>query len=101
MDYSCSFKFREESTVNAYLIRYWQLASNTFHPVKLTDKGLRFSFRTDEFPEQAASCIRKQKRAIICINDYESLQAFEEFKARINAAFEEILPKRSAFEKQA
>lgn len=101
MDQSCQYRFRNESTVNAYLIRYWQLASNNFYPVKLKDKGHRFSFRTNKFPEKAASFIRNQEKAIICVNDYESLNAFEEFKARINTAFEEILPERSAFEKES
>ncbi len=98
MDRSCVPKFREEASVNAYLIRYWQLASNNFYPVKLKDRGMRFSFRTDEFPEEARSFILNQKKPLVCLNDYETLQAFEEFKRKINEAFEALLPEKSSFE---
>lgn len=98
MHRSCQPKFRDETTVNAYLIRYWQLASNNFSPVRLKNRGERFSFRTDEFPEEARDFIRNQEKPLLCLNDYETLSAFEEFKGKINAAFDAILPDNSDFE---
>ena len=39
---------------------------------------------------------------MICLNDVDEYdhQEFEQLKTRINQAFDEILPERSAFEKQ-
>ena len=98
MHKACRFKFRNEQTVNIYLMRYWQLASNDFYPTKMKNRGERFSFRTDEFPDEVLSFITAQKKPLLCLNDYETLNAFEEFKTKINGALASIFPNKSKFE---
>ena len=89
----CANRFRDYgSDVNQWLMRYWQFANGAFVPAS-PKRGRCF---TDFCPE-AAETIRTQACDLICINDSHE-QHFEESKAQLLAAFESILPGKSAFE---
>ena len=79
-----------------WLVRYWQLASGSFHPYNYNKDGRYFSLR-DENISSVVDCIRNQKASLICLNDYPT-DRFEENKYSIASAFEEILPDKSSFE---
>lgn len=94
---SCT-RFREEVILNPYFFRYWQFASNRFHPVKL--KG---SLKLRTTRGELKSIIRSLKDNSIkslCINDTAqcSDEDFEEIKKAIHAAFLEKFPEKSSFE---
>jgi hypothetical protein len=99
LDKACRHTFRNESTVNIYLQRYWELASNNFHPINLKKLGMTFRIR-EELPPGTIDFLRNQKKPIVCLNDYNTLpkKEFLRAKEQINAAFEEILPEKSDFE---
>lgn len=98
MDQACRNAFRNYSTVNQYVQRYWQLASNEFHPVNLNERGKTWHLR-EERVEKAAEFIRNQEKPMVCINDHkEMLATFTVAKAKINSAFDAILPDKSTFE---
>lgn len=98
LDRSCRQTFRIYDTVNQYLQRYWNLASNNFHPSPA--KGRFFRLDNKKILSQATTYIKNQKKPTICINDSDVLSEteFQFMKKEIKAAFEEILPEKSSFE---
>jgi hypothetical protein len=98
LDEACSYALRNESTVNIYLQRYWELASNNFYPINLRKLGKKFAFNGQKGPTKAVKFLRKQKKPMVCLNDYESLSDHRIIKDKVNKAFQEILPEKSRFE---
>ncbi len=96
LEKTCCSRFREIHNVNQYLFRYWQLVSGTFVPVNVL-KDSRYFLLEDSNVEAISQFIRKQHKAIICLNDGE-LSDFEGAKRKINDAFGVILPEKSSFE---
>lgn len=93
-----SHKFRDSSDYTQWLMRYWQLASNNFVP-RTINFGESFSLQKDESIDRCVEHIRNQKTKIVCVNDNELLEDFPTSKKRINAALENLLFKKSKFEK--
>ena len=97
LDVSSRNQFRNgESDLNHYLIRYWQLCTGEFYPRKST--GKYYAVNINNYKE-IAEAIRKQKWHTIVLNENCTPEEFEVIKAEINAAFKEILPEKSSFEK--
>ena len=97
LDISSRNQFRNgESDINHYLIRYWQLCTGEFCPRKST--GKYFAVNMQNYKE-VADAIRKQKWHTVVLNENCTPEEFEIIKAEINAAFDEILPDKSSFEK--
>lgn len=90
-------RFRDYDTVNNYVQRYWNLASNEFHPFNFKKLGSRFQVKDNNYKE-ATRFIDIQKKPIICVNDDESLENFKTVKDNINRAFENLLSSKSKFE---
>lgn len=90
-------KFRNYFTVNLSLQRYWELATNNFHPVDKRKWGKVFELVWMK-PEDAARFIKNQGKPIVCVNDHANMENYEEAKRIINNAFEKILPEKSTFE---
>ena len=90
-------KFRNYGNVAPWVLRYWQLASNTFSPYPVQKSGQYYLINDSNISEVTTS-ILQQKKKIICINDSDEITDFEEAKNRIRSAFEKILPKKSSFE---
>ena len=91
-------KFRQPTDVNQWLVRYWQLAENTFHPYSMKNRILYDV--SPENMEEVANAIRRQRYDIISINDNPllSYEGFLQTKETINAALNDVLPNKSPFE---
>ena len=96
LEQTCLTKFRTYGNVTHWLVRYWQLASGSFHPYNYNKDGRYFSLRDENIPS-VVDCIRNQKVSLICLNDYPT-DRFDENKNSVVGAFEEILPEKSNFE---
>jgi hypothetical protein len=99
LDRTCRNKARSASDVNHWLMRYWQLAEGDFMP---SNHRNRIIFNLNEKNvERAVKAIRLQGHDMICLNDHETLDdaCVSEIQRKVSAAFEQILPDKSAFEK--
>lgn len=93
---TCLHKFRDPRDVNHWLVRYWQLASNQFLP-RPVEGRLYVPLKNDLTP--AVKAITGGRHCMVCLNDREGIDDFEGAKATIRAAFERVLPEKSAFER--
>jgi len=96
LDATARSKFRSIADVNAWIMRYEQLASGNFYPNGYSDTHT--DMITDSNAEQIAHYITKQKYTLFCINDNNDIADFEKTKSIINSALEKILPEKSSFE---
>ena len=97
LDEVCSQKFRNNYTsVNHFIMQYWQLATNKFIP-RTIKFGKLFDLKDDT--QEIVNIIRNQKYKSICINDNNKIKNIIKIKQDINEAFETILPNKSNFEK--
>ena len=94
LEKTCSHRFRDNSDVNQYIFRYWQLASGNFVPDRL--KGEYFLVGSDN--RKILDYINNSKGKMICINDNEFSGDFDSEKAKINNALNKKFPDRSSFE---
>lgn len=65
MNLSCS-RFREDLSLNPYIIRYWQLAQNKFHPKKFSSKKVNLSLDNIDIIKGS---LKSKKFKSICLND--------------------------------
>ena len=100
LDATCACKFRSFFNVNQYLFRYWQIAQGRFAPVNMHSVRQRFDLDVDDAGDIAKAICEKKYKAI-CINEdeNENLDVFENIQKKLVAAFEQILPQKSTFEK--
>ena len=91
---TCSHRFRDNSDVNQYIFRYWQLASGNFVPS--TVKGQYFLVGLNN--SKILNYIFKRKGKMICINDAEFTGDFDVVKKQINKALDTVFPEKSSFE---
>ncbi len=97
LDSTCSRKVRSDNDVNQYIYVDYQYVNGRFIPINW-DKKRRLFRLTDGRVKLVARTIKKQRYAMICINDVEELN-FDTAKVIINDAFETLLPDKSMFEK--
>ena len=90
-------KFRKYGDIAPWLIRYWQLTSNSFSPLNPYKDGV-FYLLEDNNISEVVNCILRQRKRIICLNDSEQIASFDEAWKRIVDAFKIILPDKSSFE---
>ena len=95
----CKNKFRQNTDVNQWLVRYWQLAENKFAPYNKMKRRKMFAPSLSNCDEIITSIIQ-QKYDIISINDNPLLSNtdFMAIKPRINEALNSLLPDKSNFE---
>lgn len=98
LDESCS-RFRSDASLNQYIIRYWQFASNRFYPVK--KKGLAYHHYDKGIVDDLIKNLKEEHFQSICINDtpYCEEEDFRYVSEKIRNAFEEKFPRSSIFEK--
>lgn len=96
IDATCKNKFRTKDDVTSYCVRNWQIFSGEFYPKKPIGKA--FMTASLDYNTEAVECIKKQKHKIVCLNDTENENNFEEHKNMLIDAFESILPEKSSFE---
>lgn len=95
---TCESKFRTDSCVNQWLVRYWQLCTGDFIPRKTL--GRSYAVNAHNCGE-IAEIIREQKQQMVCLNETCRAGEFDMVRHKINAAFQTLLPSRSSFEKQS
>lgn len=66
LDQSCS-RFRLETNLNQFLIRYWQLASNRFYPLRR--KGLAYERYNKDILTDLQKVLLEERTNSVCIND--------------------------------
>lgn len=91
-----SHKFRSKDDVNQYILKNWQFCKGNFIPSKLDFKFVKI--KSDY--KNVCKMIENQKHKIICINDVEGIENFEEIKENLIKSFEKVLPEKSTFEKK-
>lgn len=91
-----SNRFRTNEDVNQWLALWWQVAEGSFSPF-MTDNIVEDC--TENSADRLCRLISGQKHDMICINDPSEDITFDLLSAKLKAAFETILPKKSSFEK--
>ncbi len=97
MTKSCT-RFREDDTINSYIFRYWQLASNRFVPNKR--KGAFFFIIKKEIVDKIEKALYNPTIKSICFND-DALCKEEDFNSistHLEKLLEKKLPQKSSFE---
>ena len=94
----CLNKFRQNTDVNQWLVRYWQLAENRFSPYSMKQRQV-YRVSMQNVDDIVAAIINRQYD-IITVNDSPRLShaEFLQVRQRINQALERLLPRKSMFE---
>jgi len=88
-------RFRSETDVNQYLVRYWQLCKGDFVPRRTLGKS---HLVTADNYLNIADDIRNQRYQMISLNEDCSAEELLKIKEVLGQAFEFILPDKSVFE---
>ena len=98
LDKSCS-RFRQDTNLNQYLIRYWQLASNKFYPLRKI--GLAYEYYNKEILIDLQKVLLEERTNSVCVNDnsYCSEEEFQFISKTIRDCLEQKFPNISIFEK--
>lgn len=96
LDKTCCDRFRTESNVNQWLMKYWQLCTGKY-AVRSDSVGEVFHIEEKNFGD-LCKALSTQKYKMICINDTPRTIDFEAKKQKVLEIFESILPEKSAFE---
>lgn len=94
---TCS-QFREDVSLNPYIVRYWQFATNMFHPVR--NNFGRYMTISVKSLKQIGSALCSKKIHSLCLNDTTQVQDedFDECRTFLHRAFEAKFPHKSTFE---
>ena len=98
LEQTSSSRFRTDGCVNHWLACAWNMIMGRFYPSNEKDKG-EFTTLNDECLAHAFDVIRRQLQPQICLNDAGGTPDVERCSREIAKAFEELLPKKSSFEK--
>lgn len=93
---AASHRFRDRNDVSHWLMKEWQICKGEFVP-RSHKWGMRFELGREN--EEIFRSIRNHTYPVICINDSDISVSFEEIRDRLQGAFSEILPDRSAYER--
>lgn len=95
LNLTCSNKFRSNSDITDWVIRYMQLCDGNFINRK-SSFGMYYEINNSN--EKLINHIIKQKSKLICINDVINVDDVEEITDSLIKGFEKILPNKSNFE---
>ena len=94
----CLNKFRQDTDVNQWLVRYWQLAENRFSPYSMKRRQIyRVSMQN---VDEIVAAITNRQYDIISVNDSPRLShaEFLQVRQQVNQALDSLLPRKSSFE---
>lgn len=97
LDSTCRNKFRTAADVNQWLCLWWQVAGGNFSPCVIDNLVDSIS---EESIDTLCRTIEQQTHDYICLNDPDQAVDFETLSARLQGAFEKLLPHKSLFEKE-
>lgn len=89
-------RFRSESDVSQYLVRYWQLCEGLFYPRKT--KGKPFTV-TVQNCNAIAKGIRERQWQMVSLSESGTADEFSIIKEKINSALNEVYSEKCSFEK--
>ena len=91
-------QFRQDSSLNPYIIRYWQFATNRFYHMR-KNYGKYFAIGIDS-KEKIRSALFSSKLKSICLNDSAlcSDESCVDYKKMLHDTFEIKFPNKSSFE---
>lgn len=89
-------RFRSLLDYNQYLFRYEQLATGQFVPA--SGRDTRLELLGEENIEDVCRFVRAQKYSMFCLNDSNEIRDFDAVRNKLNAALQDILPEKSAYE---
>ena len=92
-----SHRFRDITDVNQYMFRFWQFMTGRFHPANIVKGTCRYTL-SDRDADKLAAAIKAQKSDILVMADSEKVSDFNALVAKVNTAFDTILPEKSSFE---
>lgn len=93
---TCSHRFRDIRDVSQCVFKFYQLMTGSFAPYNKLKNGHYFSIGSQT--DKLCGVIRSQKYKMLCLNDTD-VTDFDGCKQALNAAFEDMLPKKSSFER--
>ena len=96
LDSGSKNRFRDDTDINEYLVRYWTLCEGNFIPRKTLGKS--FGVTMDNYKE-LAEIVANASEPTVCLNELCSPEDFLVIRDEIQKAFEKILPDKSSFEK--
>lgn len=94
MRQTCEHRFRNSTDVVQHMFKAWQLCSGEFMPRKTLCKG--YGLFNDK--EKIRDHIVNQRLPMICVNDENGFENFEQVKNELISWFDQILPEKSKFE---
>lgn len=94
---TCMNKCRSKEDISTYCVRDWQIFSGDFYPKRPI--GRYFHTASMTYSDEALNYLSRRKGKIICLNDTEDEQNFEQHKKLILETFEKLFPDKSTFEK--
>lgn len=100
LEETSAHKFRSLTDYTQWLFRYWQLVTGKFYPINVYRSSVYYPINEKTLPK-IEDVILHQKRQIVVLNEETKgiSVPFEECQKRIHAAFQQILPQKSSFEK--
>ncbi len=93
---TCLNKTRTRQNITSWVARTWQLLSGDFYPKKPIGKAFNTSYMN--YNNDALEYLSRQKGKVICLNDSEDEENFEQHKQAIICEFEKLFPEKSSFE---
>lgn len=97
LDATCRHRLRTLTNISDYLVRYDLLCRGEFHPIGFGD--CRLLTLEDATLEGICRDIEQQKFRMLCLNDSERIADFDASSERLCRAFEQIVPKKSSYER--
>lgn len=92
---TCRDRFRTAENVNQWVCLWWQIASGSFEPCV---HSCSVMWIIDGDIKNIENSIIDQRYAMVCLNDPDVEIQVEQLAVRVNAAFQKLLPKKSAYE---
>lgn len=97
LDATCRDRFRSKLNCNQWVMKYWQLAQGICVP-RSTKIGHCFHLDDEKVFSDAKSAVSGGRYKLICLNDTDKTDNFEEKKKEFIRCFEKLLPDKSNFE---
>ena len=91
-----SHRFRSPLDYTQELFRTWQICKSDFESYNTYKDTKMFPLLFKS--EKAIKAIKDQSYSLVCINDNEHMRNYEQTMAKVEQAFESILPEKSSFE---
>ena len=89
-------RFRTRDDINHWLVRYWQLCTGNFIP-RSTSFGAYYNLGVQHI--EVLEEIKNSKHSIICLNDNDLLDGFEQYQKDLVVEFERKYGEKSGYEK--